>query len=161
MGGLIFITAVAAVCITVGFPLLQKGEYGHIFCLLFSLVFGFIGFLDDYEKLRKKQNLGLTARMKFLLQLTAAVAFVFLLRRYGYLSPNLYIPFWNVTLHLPETLYVAFAAFAVVATVNAVNITDGTDGLATGSSLPVSFITRLWQSSGESAIWVSEYSPRD
>ena len=45
--------------------------------LLFALVFGAIGFLDDYEKLKKKQNLGLTAGKKLLLQLAAAVAFIF------------------------------------------------------------------------------------
>jgi phospho-N-acetylmuramoyl-pentapeptide-transferase len=140
MGGLMFITAVAAVCLTVGFPLMLEGEYGHAICLLFAMVFGAIGFLDDYEKLRKKQNLGLSAKSKFLLQLAVSVAFIFLLRRFGYLSPNLYIPFFDVTWQMPEALYVAFAAFAIVATVNAVNLTDGVDGLAAGTSIPVFFL---------------------
>ena len=137
MGGLMFIAAVAVVCITVGFPAMMAGEYVHIFLLLFSLIFGAIGFLDDYEKLKKKQNLGLTAKSKFLLQLVVAIAFVFLLRRLGYLTPNLYIPFWNVTVPIPEVVYFILAAFIIVGTVNAVNITDGVDGLATGTSIPV------------------------
>ena len=96
MGGLMFIAAVAVVCLTVGFEPMLEGDYGHIFCFVFALIFGAIGFLDDYEKLRKKQNLGLSAKSKFLLQLVAALAFVFLMRRTGYVTTNLYIPFWNV-----------------------------------------------------------------
>lgn len=148
MGGVMFIVAVTVVCLTVGFSYMLEGEYGHIFCLLFALVFGAIGFLDDYEKLKKKQNLGLTAKQKFLLQLVAAVAFIFLLRRFGYVTPNLYIPFWNVSYPIPEPIYVIFAAFVIVGTVNAVNLTDGVDGLATGTSLPVCLffvaVTILW-----------------
>jgi len=137
MGGAIFISAVAFVCLTVGYEGMLKGEYVHIFVLLFALVFGVIGFLDDWEKIRKKQNLGLTARMKFLLQLAAALVFVLLMRQIGYLRPNLYVPFFHTTIHMPEWLYFVFAAFVIVGTVNAVNITDGVDGLATGTSIPV------------------------
>ena len=67
----------------------------------------------------------------------AAIVFVILLRRDGYLTPNLYIPFFNVELVLPWVLYMVFAAFVMVGTVNAVNLTDGVDGLATGVTLPV------------------------
>jgi phospho-N-acetylmuramoyl-pentapeptide-transferase len=148
MGGLMFITAVTVVCFTVGFPSLRAGEWGHVFVLLFALVFGAIGFLDDWEKLRRKQNLGLHARSKFLLQLLAAIVFILLLRRFGYVTPNLYIPFWNVSVPLSEPVYFVFAAFAIVATVNAVNLTDGVDGLAAGTSLPVCLffvaVTYLW-----------------
>ena len=76
MGGLMFIAAIAVVCLTVGFEPMMNGDWGHIFCFVFALIFGAIGFLDDYEKLRKKQNLGLSAKAKFLLQLVAALAFV-------------------------------------------------------------------------------------
>lgn len=148
MGGVMFIAAVTVVCLTVGFSCMLEGEYGHIFCLLFALVFGAIGFLDDYEKLKKKQNLGLTAGKKFLLQLVAAVAFIFLMRKFGYVTPNLYIPFWNVSFPISEPVYVIFAAFVIVGTVNAVNLTDGVDGLATGTSFPVcvffAVVTMLW-----------------
>ena len=137
MGGVMFIGAVAFVCLTVGFEGMLHGEFVHIFVLLFALVFGVIGFLDDWEKVRKKQNLGLTAKMKFLLQLVAALVFVLLMRQIGYLRPNLYVPFMGSTIHMPEWLYFVFAAFVFVGTVNAVNITDGVDGLATGTSIPV------------------------
>ena len=137
MGGVIFILAVTFVCLTVGFDGMLHGQFVHIFVLLFALVFGAIGFLDDWEKLKKKQNLGLTARMKFLLQLAAALVFVLLMRQIGYVRPNLYIPFSHRIIAMPEWLYFVFAAFVIVGTVNAVNITDGIDGLASGTSIPV------------------------
>ncbi|SHH92882.1 Phospho-N-acetylmuramoyl-pentapeptide-transferase [Sporobacter termitidis DSM 10068] len=137
MGGLMFIIGIAVTCVTVGFGEMRQGELGHIYILVFALIFAFIGFLDDYEKLVKKRNLGLTALQKFLLQLAAAVVFVLLMRLTGHLTPNLYIPFWNVSVIIPEPVYFVLAAFVIVGTVNAVNITDGVDGLATGVSIPV------------------------
>ncbi len=137
MGGVMFILAVTFVCLTLGFEGMLHGNYVHIFVLLFALVYGAIGFLDDWEKIRKKQNLGLSARMKFLLQLAAALAFVLLMRQIGYLRTQLYIPFWHITVHVPDWLYFIFAAFVIVGTVNAVNLTDGLDGLASGTSMPV------------------------
>lgn len=137
MGGIMFIIAVAVVCLTVGFASVMEGEWGHIFVLVFGMVFGAIGFLDDYEKLRHRQNKGLSAGAKFLLQLVAASCFLLLLRLTGYLSPNLYIPFWNTYVPVSEPLYFIFAAFVIVGTVNAVNLTDGIDGLASGTCIPV------------------------
>ncbi len=137
MGGVIFISACTLVCLTVGFDSMRSGDFTHIFVLLFALVFGAIGFLDDWEKLRKKQNLGLSAKAKFLLQLVAALVFVLLLRKLGYISTHLYIPFWNTEVYIPEVIYFILAAFIIVGTVNAVNITDGVDGLASGTSIPV------------------------
>ena len=75
--------------------------------------------------------------MKFLLQLAAALVFVLLMREIGFVTSDLYIPFFNVTVYMPEWLYFIFAAFVIVGTVNAVNITDGIDGLAAGTSIPV------------------------
>lgn len=137
MGGVIFISACTLVCLTVGFDSMRRGDFTHIFVLLFALVFGAIGFLDDWEKLRKKQNLGLSAKAKFMLQLVAALVFVLLLRRMVYISTHLYIPFWNTEVYIPEVIYFILAAFIIVGTVNAVNITDGVDGLASGTSIPV------------------------
>lgn len=138
MGGLIFIIGVTAAVIFPGiYQITENRDYGHLYVLLFALVFGAIGFADDYVKVKKRQNLGLTALQKLILQVVAAVAFVLLLRNTGFLTPNLYIPFFNVTTPLWEPLYLAFAAFVIVATVNAVNITDGVDGLATGVTIPI------------------------
>lgn len=137
MGGVMFILGVTLVCLTVGFPSMLRGRFVHIFVLLFALVFGLIGFLDDWEKIRQQQNTGLSARAKFLLQLAASLVFLLLMRQLGFLQPNLYVPFSGRIIHMPEWLYFLFAAFVIVGTVNAVNITDGVDGLATGTSIPV------------------------
>jgi len=137
MGGVIFIAATTIVVLTVGMKDILAGNFGALYVLVFSLFFGAIGFLDDYEKLKKKQNLGLSARAKFLLQLVVAIVLLLLLRNEGYLQAHLYIPFWNVTVDMPEWLYFVLAAFIVVGTVNAVNLTDGLDGLAASVTLPV------------------------
>lgn len=137
MGGVMFILGVLLSLLTIGFPSMMRGRFVHLFVFLFALVFGAIGFLDDWEKIKNKQNLGLSASMKFLLQLAAALVFILLMRRIGFVRPNLYIPFANRVVPMPEWLYLIFAAFVIVGTVNAVNLTDGVDGLATGTSLPV------------------------
>jgi phospho-N-acetylmuramoyl-pentapeptide-transferase len=137
MGGLMFIIGISVACLAGGAQWTPDGELGHVFILLFAIVYAAIGFFDDLEKLRKKQNLGLTAKQKLFLQLAAAVFFVVVMRVTGSLSTRLYVPFADVTLMLPEPVYTVFASFIIVASVNAVNITDGVDGLAAGVSLPV------------------------
>ena len=137
MGGIIFIGGMAASMALFCWRDLLAGDPAPLFVLVFALVFGVIGFVDDYAKIRKRENTGLTAGWKFLLQLAAAIAFLALLRSQGMLSANLYIPFINTYLPLPWPVYMAFAAFIIVGCVNAVNITDGLDGLAAGVTLPV------------------------
>ena len=138
MGGIMFILAIGAAILAAGWQELRQGIYAHLFVFLFALVFGAIGFVDDLQKLRHHANEGLTAPQKFLLQLAASILFAVLLRNYGYLTPNLYIPFLNLELlGIPWPVYMVFAAFVMVATVNAVNLTDGIDGLATGVTIPV------------------------
>ena len=57
MGGVIFIAGITVACLSVGFKSMLDGDFAHIFVLLFALVFGAIGFLDDWEKLRKNTAL--------------------------------------------------------------------------------------------------------
>ena len=140
MGGVIFILATALGILTVGFEGMLKGNYVHLSVFVFALVFGGIGFLDDWEKIKKKQNLGLTAKSKFFLQLAAALLFVVLMERFSITSTDVYVPFFNTVLHVNRWLYFVLSAFIIVGTVNAVNITDGIDGLATGTSIPVILI---------------------
>ncbi len=137
MGGLMFIIGLAVALLVIGWPQWKQGQYGHLFVFLFALVYGAIGFVDDYVKVRKKRNTGLTAPQKFLLQLAAAIVFTVLLRHFHFLTPDLYIPFLNKSVFLPWPVYMVFAAFVMVGTVNAVNITDGIDGLSTGVTMPV------------------------
>ncbi|MCL2201517.1 MAG: phospho-N-acetylmuramoyl-pentapeptide-transferase [Oscillospiraceae bacterium] len=137
MGGLMFIVGITAACLTAGIVAIRNGDLSHLFILAFALVFSAIGFFDDYEKLRKKQNLGLRAWHKLLLQVVAALGFVLLMRQAGNLTPELYVPFVNVFIDIPAPVYYVFVTFVAVGTVNSVNITDGVDGLATGVTIPV------------------------
>ena len=138
MGGLMFILAMGIAILVAGWDLMRRGQYNHLVVFLFALVFGVIGFIDDFQKLRHRANEGLTAPQKFLLQLVAAIVFTIFMRNTGYLTPDLYIPFLGIEIvGIPWVLYMVFAAFVMVATVNAVNLTDGVDGLASGVTLPV------------------------
>ena len=67
MGGLMFIAAVAIVVLVLNGPAILSGDLTSVFVLLFALVFGLIGFIDDYAKIKKKENTGLSASQKFLL----------------------------------------------------------------------------------------------
>ncbi len=137
MGGLSFIIGIAVTILVLGWQHMAAGSLVHLYVYLFALVFGGIGFIDDYQKVKHHRNTGLTAPQKFVLQLAAAVAFLCLMRYEGMLTPNLYIPFRNAYLVLPWIVYLVFAAFVIVGTVNAVNITDGLDGLSSSVTIPV------------------------
>ncbi|QNL45874.1 phospho-N-acetylmuramoyl-pentapeptide-transferase [Oscillibacter hominis] len=137
MGGLMFIAGVGVTILVCCWKPMLQGNFSHLYVFLFALVYGAIGYVDDYRKVRMHQNLGLTALQKFLMQLAAAVAFLCLMRFEGLLTPNLYLPFFNTYLVMNWVVYLIFAAFVIVGTVNAVNLTDGIDGLAASVTVPV------------------------
>ena len=130
MGGIMFILGGGVTVFVLGWDAMLRGSFVHLYVYLFALIFGIIGFVDDYRKVRQHQNEGLTAKQKFVLQLAAAVVFLCLMRYEGLLSNALYIPFANVTVTVNWIVYPVFAAFVIVGCVNAVNLTDGIDGLA-------------------------------
>jgi phospho-N-acetylmuramoyl-pentapeptide-transferase len=136
MGGWIFIVGLTAgiayACVRRNADLALSGAL-----LAFALVYGLIGFVDDSQKIKKRDNDGLSASQKLALQLAASLAFIFLLRYLGYLHPQIFVPFAKVKLQVNMVVYEVFAAFVIVGAVNAVNITDGVDGVLTGVSLPV------------------------
>ena len=147
MGGLMFILGIFVAITAAGWGHMLAGDFKHFYVYGLALIFGAIGYADDYVKVKKKRNLGLTAVQKLLLQLAAAVVFLSLMRFEGSLTPNLYVPFLNVSIVLPWVVYLIFAAFVVVGTVNAVNITDGIDGLASSVTVPVALffcVTAIW-----------------
>ena len=136
MGGLMFIVGIFVAILAAGWQDFKAGDFSALIVFAFALVFGIIGFIDDFCKVKFHKNEGLTAAQKFLLQLAAAIVFVVLLRYTGHISNDLYIPFFNVTFYLPWVVYMIFAAFIIVGCVNSVNLTDGIDGLATGVTMP-------------------------
>ena len=129
MGGIMFIFA-CLICLLLDIPAMRSGDFTYLACYGFALVFGVIGFLDDFIKVAKKRNLGLNEKQKMALQLVAAIAYLFLLKAMGHLTSSFYVPFFNVTISCPWVLYLIISVFIIVGTVNAVNITDGIDGLS-------------------------------
>ncbi len=103
-----------------------------------TTAFGLIGFWDDFIKVRRHRNLGLTSRTKFLLQVVVASATAVVLLslpgRYGF-EPTLTFPFFKQVVLDLGWFYVPFVALVLVGASNAVNLTDGLDGLAIGSTL--------------------------
>jgi phospho-N-acetylmuramoyl-pentapeptide-transferase len=114
----------------------------YIWIILFvTTAYGVIGFIDDYRKLAKKQNLGLSAKEKFSMQiavaLAAGLAIAYLPAIHNNYSTVLTFPFFK-TLHLNLAfMYIPFVIIVLVGTSNGVNLTDGLDGLAIGSTLIV------------------------
>lgn len=144
MGGIAFIAAtlvVALVVLLLGEWLLPYTLIGKtaavttpLFAgLLMAVAFGAIGFLDDYIKVVKKRNLGLTSRQKLLLQIT--VAAIYALAMYLTGATRIYVPFvgsWDAGLwYLPITVFI------IVGVTNATNLTDGVDGLCASTGLVV------------------------
>lgn len=137
MGGVIFIASTALSMLAFDLSGLGGGDFSGLFVLLFAAAFGLIGFIDDYFKVVRKRNLGLTAFQKLVLQLSVAAAFLALMRYFGMTTPNVFIPFFNVTVPVLWMLYLFCALIYVVGFVNAVNLTDGIDGLVSGVTIPV------------------------
>ncbi len=137
MGGFIFIIPTVLVSVLISTISEPSSILHYIAIPAFSLIFGIIGFVDDYTKVAKKQNLGLTALQKLALQIVASLVFVIGLRNIGMIVPNIYVPFIDMQIEIPWIIFLLFASFVVVGTTNAVNLTDGIDGLATSVTIPV------------------------
>ena len=142
MGGLMFILGIAIAVLSSYFITALSGgstvnDAKALIVLLASVGFGAIGFADDFIKVVKKRNLGFRALPKFTLQILLTVMFLVSLMMLGQFSPQIVIPFFDITLNMPLWLYFLFAIFVMTGTVNAVNLTDGLDGLATSVTIPV------------------------
>ncbi len=134
MGGLMFIFA--AILALLG-NLFAMEDYSVFYVLILALCFGFIGFLDDFTKIKYKRNLGLTSLQKAMLQMAVSALFLYAMYKSGSMSTDLYIPFFDVSFTLHPIVYIFFAMFVMVGCVNAVNLTDGVDGLSSSVTIPV------------------------
>ena len=142
MGGFMFMLGIMVSMLILGALTGQLAAGGHAVgnffaVLLIALAYGLVGMVDDWAKIKKKQNAGLSAGQKMLLQIVVAAVFLSLLRLTGGLSAGLWIPGANVTLELPWVVYLIFSIVVVVGCDNAVNLTDGIDGLAASVTVPV------------------------
>ena len=137
MGGIGFIMATLIVLLIISIVSLIRGTIAELVPLALGLGLavanGMIGFFDDYCKLLKKQNEGLKAYQKYLLQLVVAAVYLLFMSITGNLSTELFIPFLKKTIVLEGYLKIAYYAIAlllITGIVNSVNLTDGIDGLA-------------------------------
>ena len=134
MGGLMFIFS--AVLILVGNAFVME-DYSVFFVLVLALCFGFVGFLDDFTKIKYKRNLGLTSLQKAALQAAVSALFLYAMFKTGSMSTELYIPFVDLSFTVHPILYIFLSMFIMVGCVNAVNLTDGVDGLCGSVTIPV------------------------
>ena len=134
MGGLMFIFG-GILCL-VG-NLFTIKDFSVFYVLLLALCYGFVGFLDDFAKLKKKQNEGLTSIQKAFLQMAVSALYLYAMYKTGSMTSTLYIPFADLSFDIHPLVYIFFAMFVMVGCVNAVNLTDGVDGLCGSVTIPV------------------------
>ena len=125
MGGLLIL-------ISVSISVLLWMDLRNIYvwsCLLVTGGFGLIGWLDDYDKVKKAHHAGLSGKTRLALEFLIAGVATWLMIRAG--GTGLHVPFVKETVLDLGWFYILFGAFVIVAFGNAVNLTDGLDGLAT------------------------------
>ena len=111
--------------------------------LIFGASNGAIGFVDDYCKLVKKQNEGLTAKQKLFLQLVIASAYVCVMSYMGYMDTAFALPFTNAEWEL-GWLWYPLAVLLLAGVVNGCNLTDGLDGLASSVTFIIGGFFAVW-----------------
>ncbi|WP_407946594.1 phospho-N-acetylmuramoyl-pentapeptide-transferase [Pontibacillus halophilus] len=133
MGGMMILVSIAITTIAMTWTF-NAGQFNfEVFILLFVTIgFGLIGFLDDYIKVAKKRNLGLTSKQKLAAQFVIALITYIILERNGF-STYIEIPFTSIQFELGWA-YGILILLMLVGSSNAVNLTDGLDGLLAGTS---------------------------
>ncbi|MGG6818498.1 UNVERIFIED_CONTAM: phospho-N-acetylmuramoyl-pentapeptide-transferase [Streptococcus canis] len=138
MGGTVFLLVATGMSFLLGLFFFQNGQSLGLISGILSvvLIYGIIGFLDDFLKIFKQINEGLTAKQKLVLQLVGGLIFYFL-----HVSPSGISSINVFGYELPLGIfYLFFVLFWVVGFSNAVNLTDGIDGLAS-ISVVISLLT--------------------
>ena len=140
MGGIAIAISVVVASLIAGFCF--SLDWSKVICLAIgALLFGLVGYSDDYIKVVKKRNLGLTSKQKFLAQLAVAVIVTVYAIYSGVIDQEIIIPFIkrSINIGIFAPILIVFVQLAVV---NSVNLNDGLDGLASSVTLVVSvFLT--------------------
>ncbi len=149
VGGIVFIVPFV-VC-----TLLFSNNSASLWIMLFGLAFGAIGLLDDFLKVKRKTNDGLSSKQKFLLQIAVSILFLYLTLNNGILTSEIALPFIYKTVDI-GLWYIPLAIIVMVGTTNAVNLTDGVDGLSSSVTIVVSIVLAIISyMSGNMAVTVS------
>lgn len=138
MGGLGFLVAFGISAGSSALFLFLKGEKYFALSLslsgIYAILNGLTGFIDDYSKLKKKENQGLSAGQKLFIQSILAIAFLAARRYLLADSTKIYFSFGSFDLGL---FYYVLSFIALLGTVNCANLTDGIDGLASGVAFAI------------------------
>ena len=146
MGGLIFLLAATVVTVIFCYNNIKA-----LVVLFVTLGFGLIGFLDDYIKVVKKRNLGLTAVQKMAGLFIIAAAFYVYLVYLSDVGTDIILPFLNGRTINIGWLFIPFYLIVILGTVNGANLTDGLDGLnASVTSVIAAFFVICCAVKGES-----------
>lgn len=140
MGGLFFIIGIVVAVLICGWRYVftpqytvvdgvRVRDYRLVINLALSVLTGAVGFIDDYVKLFKKQNKGLTAWQKMLFLILTSLGYLLLMNHFGYINTSVNLPFIEGQVDLGIFYYV-FAVLLMVYMINCANLTDGIDGLA-------------------------------
>lgn len=133
MGG-IGIYAAVVVTAAAGSLLLGMSGSSEIWVImLVGLLYGMIGFTDDYIKVAARHNLGLRAWQKLVLQIATGLAFGIYIMKFTPAGGNVWVPFVNMEVDL-GIFFPVFVTFTMAAMSNSVNLSDGMDGLCAGIS---------------------------
>lgn len=143
MGGVGFILAILISFLICFFMSLSAGQTREIVSILIVIIYailnGLIGVVDDMAKIKNKRNKGLSAKKKFLLQTIAAVIFLISFKFFVGIETIIEIPFIKGQIELSWLFYI-IAFLVLCGFVNAVNLSDGLDGLAACLTLSVGIL---------------------
>jgi len=136
MGGIIFLVALCVSVLISCFVLDDIHVKNSLAILAITLIYGLIGFGDDFIKVVMKRNLGLTAIQKMSLQFIGSALFAAYLVKIAKVGTKVNIPYTGFDLEL-GFLFVPFVMFVIIGTANGSNFTDGLDGLASSVTIPI------------------------
>ena len=144
MGGFMFVLG-SVVATIIGYVFLRTYNYGELLAdkngtgikllvgIVMALLFMGVGFMDDYIKAVKKQNLGLKAKQKLVFQIMIAVGYLYTLYILGETSTYVFFPFIGAIDF--GIFYYPLMVMFIIFMVNSVNLTDGVDGLCSSVTL--------------------------
>lgn len=153
MGGLAFLFSISIVLAATSVYLINTENKSTGISIIISLVFclanGLIGVIDDFTKLKRKENAGLTPAQKLIFQLIIAI--LFLMARKHLLNDTTIIefPFFRIDIGV---LYYPLAIILLLGIINCANLTDGIDGLASSVALTIGAVFLFIGSCDESSV---------
>lgn len=130
-GGVFILGSAVIACIVSG----NFVSFPFLIVLFVTISYFFLGGLDDYLKVLKKNTKGVSARQKLAWQFSTALIAAFVMIKFNVTDSQLYVPFLKEPVVDLGWWYVPFAAFVIVGSSNALNLTDGLDGLAIGPTI--------------------------